>query len=373
MQMNRLAYAENEAFKHRHRVAIEKTLYVDRYLIENKAKSEQLSQHVHKLREQIRHLEASIKEYTSFGGSEYDIRKIFQLMNTFFTQQDMHKGAEDWSSQGGLCNHPLKDQIEPKDKGETQKAVGILNQYHAQLSGQADQMEKKVQELEASIKAAYGIPDMMKRPYHLHSICVHDGNAMSGHYYTFIYDRFNQKWRRYNDIRVTEVSEEDVLKEAEGGHSWQTAYWIVYVEDSIAKELNAHNLNSYRVPEDPFHLQSFDDHYYGASVPEEVNVIVEVENRKLATEIDDQKNQAIIKAVRDLYNKRWAEYKAELDNKDFKAPSAVLPCAHAFLYNKDKGKEVELLKKVLMAECFQEAQEKPFSTLDPESTLYKAM
>ena len=110
-------------------------------------------------------------------------------MNTFFTQQDIHKCAEDWSSQGGLCHHPFKDQIETKDN--TQNVVGILNQYHAQLTGQADQMEKKVLELEASIKATYGIPDMMKKPYHLHSICVHDGNAMSGHYYTFIYDRFN--------------------------------------------------------------------------------------------------------------------------------------------------------------------------------------
>ena len=88
MQMNRLNYStlDNEAQKLRHRVAIEKTLYVDRYMIENKTKSEQLQDHVHKLREQIQHLEASIKEFTSFGGSEYDIRKIFQLMNTFFTQ-----------------------------------------------------------------------------------------------------------------------------------------------------------------------------------------------------------------------------------------------------------------------------------------------
>ena len=101
---------------------------------------------------------------------------------------------------------------------------------------------------------------------------------MSGHYYTFIYDRFNQKWRRYNDIRVTEVSEEDVLKEAEGGHSWQTAYWIVYVEDSIAKELNSANINAYRVPENPFALQSFEDHYYGSLVPSEVNTIVEKDN-----------------------------------------------------------------------------------------------
>jgi uncharacterized UBP type Zn finger protein len=51
-------------------------------------------------------------------------------------------------------------------------------------------MENKVKALEAQIQAAYGTPELKKRPYHLHSMCVHDGNASSGHYYTFIYDRF---------------------------------------------------------------------------------------------------------------------------------------------------------------------------------------
>ena len=38
-------------------------------------------------------------------------------------------------------------------------------------------MEQQVRDLEAQIKAAFGIPEMQKQPYHLHSICVHDGNA----------------------------------------------------------------------------------------------------------------------------------------------------------------------------------------------------
>ena len=51
-------------------------------------------------------------------------------------------------------------------------------------------MEQQVKDLQGQIKAAFGVPEMQKMPYHLHSICVHDGNAMSGHYYSFIYDRF---------------------------------------------------------------------------------------------------------------------------------------------------------------------------------------
>jgi ubiquitin carboxyl-terminal hydrolase 25/28 len=61
---------------------------------------------------------------------------------------------------------------------------------------------------------------MSKYKYHLHSICVHDGNANSGHYYSFIFDRFQNKWRKFNDIRVTEVTEEEVFKDSQGGDTW---------------------------------------------------------------------------------------------------------------------------------------------------------
>lgn len=75
---------------------------------------------------------------------------------------------------------------------------------------------------------------MKKNPYHLHSICVHQGGADSGHYISFCYDRNLKKWYKYNDIRVTEVPEEEVFKGSEGGDSWDTAYFVVYLADALA-------------------------------------------------------------------------------------------------------------------------------------------
>ena len=128
---------------------------------------------------------------------------------------------------------------------------------------------------------------MQKMPYHLHSICVHDGNAMSGHYYSFIYDRFQKKWRKFNDIRVTDVTEEEVFKSSEGGDSWQTAYWLVYVESGIASQLDKSDIHSYKAPLNPFVLDDFAQHCYGTKVPVEVNNLIEKENQALAKEIDD--------------------------------------------------------------------------------------
>lgn len=55
-------------------------------MYENRELSIKLQTHVKQLREQIKHLELSIANYTHFGGSEYDILKVFDLMNKFLTE-----------------------------------------------------------------------------------------------------------------------------------------------------------------------------------------------------------------------------------------------------------------------------------------------
>ena len=82
--------------------------------------------------------------------------------------------------------------------------------------------------------------------YHLHAVCIHDGNATSGHYYTFINDRIQKKWRRFNDLRVSDATEEEVFNESSGGDGWKTAYWVVYVNDDIEKELRQNDIHTYK-------------------------------------------------------------------------------------------------------------------------------
>ena len=45
------------------------------------------------------------------------------------------------------------------------------------------------------------------------------------------------------------MTEEEVFKSSQGGDSWETAYWVVYVQDSLAKDLDKSNINYYKVPE----------------------------------------------------------------------------------------------------------------------------
>jgi len=116
---------------------------------------------------------------------------------------------------------------------------------------------------------------MNKTPYYLHAILIHDGNASSGHYYAFIYDHHQKLWRKYNDIRVTEESEETVIKESVGGKGWASAYWLVYVNEATAKELSSLNINSFK----PLEGAQVDlEHPYARLLSMPINRLVEEEN-----------------------------------------------------------------------------------------------
>lgn len=59
-------------------------------------------------------------------------------------------------------------------------------------------LEARLKHLENEVDNAF--KEYKNFPYYLHAILIHDGNAESGHYYTFIFDRVADKWWRFNDF-----------------------------------------------------------------------------------------------------------------------------------------------------------------------------
>ena len=85
--------------------------------------------------------------------------------------------------------HPFCNQIDQSQRARVGELVDELKKYNYQLSNQVDEMELQVKAIQAKIKAVYADNSMEGMKYHLHSICVHDGTASQGHYYSYIYDR----------------------------------------------------------------------------------------------------------------------------------------------------------------------------------------
>ena len=50
---------------------------------QNREKNKKIREQVQSMRDQIRHLENSIHEYSNFWGSDYDIRTMFDFVSEF--------------------------------------------------------------------------------------------------------------------------------------------------------------------------------------------------------------------------------------------------------------------------------------------------
>ena len=99
--------------------------------------------------------------------------------------------------------------------------------------------------------------------YQLHGVCIHDGSAESGHYYTLIKDHYQGVWREFNDIRVKTVDEETVLSQSKGGEGYKSAYWLVYISDKMLNTYKTINYNQY----DPSDMQkNINNHIYGQRI-----------------------------------------------------------------------------------------------------------
>jgi hypothetical protein len=164
----------------------------------------------------IDYLEACLQKYNNFDGSGLNISEALSAVLTYFEKQGADNNAQFMTL--GEAFQPLPtlqpyfpcSQTTVPDKAE--KLIierNLLNQVLAtkeQISSLKSQIDLITNEIQHMYKTLQNIR------YHLHAICVHDGSAEGGHYFTFIKDHYQDIWRKFNDIRVTTVSEAEVME-----------------------------------------------------------------------------------------------------------------------------------------------------------------
>jgi hypothetical protein len=87
MQLNRLKFEQGMPVKVLDPLIVEKVIYPDRFIVQNRQESEKIRQAVSSLREKIRHLEKCLSEYNKFQGTEYNIARVLELAAAFFKEQ----------------------------------------------------------------------------------------------------------------------------------------------------------------------------------------------------------------------------------------------------------------------------------------------
>lgn len=61
---------------------------------------------------------------------------------------------------------------------------------------------------------------------------VHEGEAISGHYWAYIHSQDTDTWLKYNDVSVTRTTWEELVRDSEGGLGTASAYCLIYVQCS---------------------------------------------------------------------------------------------------------------------------------------------
>ena len=105
---------------------------------------------------------------------------------------------------------------------------------------------------------------------------VHQGVAGSGHYWAYIKDFKNNKWIKYNDVRVNEADEETVMKEAAGGYANTSAYFLIYMDSNAVTEY----------VQDPFGKMTDEP------IPESLKKLVAEQNEKYLKDLEEYDKKA---------------------------------------------------------------------------------
>jgi len=302
-QIQRAAYdkEKKELMKINKRFEFPKVLFVDRFLSKNKKAAKKQHTVFKRLRKQIKSLEETIDSISKYKNSGLSVPNILQLASTFVKEELQEDGTQ-------------KEGILTKNKSDSQ-ILEILPSWLEYLGKQCQEsMENKKFELEGlkkELDEKFNVPELMKIPYYLHSILVHEGSAEGGHYFTFIYDSEKNLWRKYNDIHVTSISEEEVLEISYGGNGCGSAYSLVYIDSTLKPEPKDSLYCSYTVLSD---APADDDYssYLSEELIEEVRVHNLLENEILA----ESRAKLALKDIQNLYVTRYTACESQYMSYD---------------------------------------------------------
>ncbi|KIW92252.1 uncharacterized protein Z519_07236 [Cladophialophora bantiana CBS 173.52] len=83
-------------------------------------------------------------------------------------------------------------------------AIATLGILAENARSELEEIRSRISRLSQQIKESF--VDMRKHPYRLHAAFFHRGSAGGGHYWVYIFDHKKEIWRKYNDDRVSTVT-----------------------------------------------------------------------------------------------------------------------------------------------------------------------
>jgi len=227
------------------------TIYVDRFLSENREEASQISAKVLGLRKRQRQLSEALASFENYQGRQgLNVQEVLDWAARCIEDNAacMQQATSKLQQPKGV---PELEQCDPHslisanvEKAselascllqEASPAAELLRGVRNACQLQAELLREELDKLTQQISGAYR--HLQKHPFELYALWVHQGIAGSGHYWAYLRDEHLERWIRFDDAVVSIVPWEEVSAAALGQEGSNTsAYILVYMEKDLAVE-----------------------------------------------------------------------------------------------------------------------------------------
>lgn len=223
----------------------EPELYLDRYMLNNKDLILTKRNFAKTLYAQLHELENTLNSYLKYPCNDetFALANALRVVYEFATGRRLNptlpKKTETTNDQTAV-NRLRQQPIQPSHVSpeELQFIQNTLPTWLTEIEAKCANIREEIRQLKYKLKQLYDEPQLKQVRYTLHAVCVHEGSATLGHFWTYVYHPDRQKWYRYNDNEVCETTWNDVFDAGIGGSKSPnereeervpSAYLLVYI------------------------------------------------------------------------------------------------------------------------------------------------
>jgi hypothetical protein len=130
-----------------------------------------------------------------------------------------------------------------EEKEKLQIVANCLKGWISQIETKINDLKQDINKIKQKIYTLYDEDNLKKLKYNLHSVCIHEGNAASGHFWTYIWNTQQRKWFKFNDTDVSESNWDDLYANAVGGGLATTLTTNKNTDSSNNENIKNENVN----------------------------------------------------------------------------------------------------------------------------------
>ncbi|XP_042312847.1 ubiquitin carboxyl-terminal hydrolase 25 isoform X3 [Sceloporus undulatus] len=263
-------------------------LYLDRYMHKNREITRIKRDEIKRLKEYLTVLQQRLERYLSYGSGpkRFPLVDVLQYALEFASSKPVCKSPIEDLNSSALPSGTLSTQtipstteqqgpsIETQSTSPAQRSIihkpftqsrippdlpmhpaprhiteeelsvleGCLHRWRTEVENDTRDLQESIARIQRTIELMYSDKSMVQVPYRLHAVLVHEGQANAGHYWAYIYDSYQRRWMKYNDISVTKSTWEELERDSFGGYRNASAYCLMYINDKepflIQEEFN---------------------------------------------------------------------------------------------------------------------------------------